>query len=89
MNMSRHFETAAREAAVIKKMLDDARRTIQIFYVDIATEEERAGVFDRSEPGYPVLARALAARRNNLNATIAELERFETIKTPRAEPVAA
>jgi hypothetical protein len=42
---------------------------------DIAAEEERAQVFDRSQPEYPILARMLAARRHNLTGTIAALER--------------
>jgi len=42
---------------------------------DIAAEEEQAGVFDPSQAGYPILARTLAARRDNLKQTIAALER--------------
>jgi hypothetical protein len=41
---------------------------------DVQTEEERSRIFDRSNARYPMLARTLAARRDNLKATIAALE---------------
>ena len=66
-------ETALRQAAVIQGMIRDLERTVQILNVDISTEEERVGVFDRSEPTYSIGARILTARRNNLNVTIAFL----------------
>ena len=45
---------------------------------------------DRSDPAYPILARALAARRDNLWDTIAALEqRLATIKVAVVEAVAA
>ena len=66
-------ETALRQAAVIQGMIGDLERTIQILNVEISTEEERVGVFDRSEPTYSIGARILTARRNNLNVTIAFL----------------
>jgi hypothetical protein len=47
-------------------------------------------VSDRSDPTYPILARALAARRDNLRDTIAALEqRLATIKVPMVEAAAA
>jgi hypothetical protein len=36
-------ETALRQAAVIRGMMDDLERTIQILNIDISTEEEQAG----------------------------------------------
>src|SRR5258708_37657928 len=66
-------ETALRQAAVIQGLMSDLERTVQILNVDICTEEERVGVFNRSERTYPILARILAARRNNLNVTISFL----------------
>jgi hypothetical protein len=90
MNRSRHFETALREASVISAMLDDLGRTIQILDVDIAAEEERARVFDCSNARYPILAKTLAARRDNLKGTILELEdRLATVRARLAMPVAA
>ena len=42
---------------------------------DIAAEEQKAGLFDRCQADYPMLARTLAARRDNLKGTIAALEK--------------
>jgi hypothetical protein len=78
MKLQRHFEianaTAHREASVIRTMMDDLNRTIRLLDCDIATEEERARVFDRSDAIYPILARTLATRRDNLKVTVAALE---------------
>lgn len=90
MNMSRRFETTLREAAVIRTMLDDLGRTIRLLDIDIAAEEERARIFDRSDAAYPVLARTLAARRQNLADTIRALEeRLSTMTGRLPVPVAA
>ena len=71
-----HFESLIvwREATQTKTLIADIDRIVQILNADIAAEEEQAGIFDCSRPEYPVLARALAARRNNLKETIAALE---------------
>jgi septation ring formation regulator EzrA len=78
MKHQRHFERASdatsREAAQISKMISDLDRLVRILDCEIATEEERARVSDRSDAAYPILARALAARRDNLKDTIAALE---------------
>jgi len=55
-------------------MIVDLDQVVQILASDIATEEERSRVFDRSDPAYSILARTLAARRDNLKVTIAALE---------------
>jgi hypothetical protein len=82
-------ETALRQAAVIQDLIGDMERTVQILNIDISTEEERAGVFDRSEPAYPILARTLTVRRNNLNVTIAFLaQRLRAITAATPVPVA-
>lgn len=86
MNMQPHFETtsegAVREVAVIGKILADLVRTVQLIESDIAAEEERAKVSDRSDVKYPMLARTLIERRDNLNMTIAVLERRLTERAP-------
>jgi len=85
-------ETALRQAAVIRGMMHDLGRTIQFLDIDISTEEERGRIFDRSDPAYPILARTLTARRDNLIVTIADLaQRLRTITAaiPVAIPVAA
>jgi hypothetical protein len=94
MRHQRHFdiasETALREAAVIGTMMDELNRTVCLLDCDIAAEEERARISDRSNPAYPILARTLAARRDNLRDTITALEqRLTTIKAPLAEATAA
>ena len=72
-----HFGSAtpAREALQTKHLIADINRVVQILDSDIAAEEEQARVFDRSRFDYPILARTLATRRDNLLGTIAALER--------------
>jgi hypothetical protein len=94
MKRQHHFEiqseTALREATKIRTLIADLDRVVRILNCDIATEEERTRVFDRSDAKYSILARTLAARRNNLSDTIAALEqRLAMIKAPLFEPVAA
>ena len=71
-----HFgkATPTREALQTRILIADINRVVQILDSDIAAEEEQARVFDRSKVGYPMLARTLAARRDNLMDTIAALE---------------
>jgi septation ring formation regulator EzrA len=79
MKHQRHFKRAtdatSREAAQISKMICDLDRLVRILDCDIATEEERARIFDRSDAAYPMLARTLATRRDNLRGTVAALEK--------------
>ena len=63
------------EASWIAASISNLDRHAQLLDQDIAAEEERAQVFDRSHPAYPILARTLTARRDNLSATIAALEK--------------
>jgi hypothetical protein len=77
MKHQRHYGAslaALKEAEQIKKLIADLDRLLQIIACDIATEEERARVSDRSDAAYPILARVLAARRDNLRDTITALE---------------
>jgi hypothetical protein len=75
----RHFATAGnvklREASKIRILITDLDRRVRILDRDITTEEEFAGVFDHFDPAYPILARTLVARRDNLKDTIAALEK--------------
>ena len=79
------LETPRRTAAVnglkIATLIGDLSRKVTILTADIAHEEARAGVRDPSDPTYPVLARNLRARRDNIGATIAMLE---NLRTPKA-----
>jgi hypothetical protein len=82
MNIQARFETgretAEREIAVITRILADLVRTVRLIESDIAAEEARARVFDRSDVKYPMLARTLIERRDNLKRTIAGLEARHT-----------
>ena len=74
MNKLRHSGiSTSRQAAVIRSMVEDLQRTIQILLIDICTEEERVQVFDKADPLYSVLARTLTSRRDNLIVTVADL----------------
>ena len=79
MNNLRHSETALKSAAVIRSLIDDLERTIQILHIDICTEEERVRVFDKADPEYSVLARSLGARSDNLKTTVADLKQRLTL----------
>jgi hypothetical protein len=77
MKHQRHFESHApsREALQTRTLIADIYRVVQILDSDIAAEEQQAGLFDRCQAEYPMLARTLAARRDNLKGTIAALEK--------------
>ena len=66
--------TAAVNRLRIATLIADLTRTADILTADIEHEEERAGVRDLADPAYPVLARTLRVRRQNLRVTIASLE---------------
>jgi hypothetical protein len=78
MKHARHFENLNRspawEADCIGTMIADMRRVVQVLDCEVRTEEERSRIFDRSNAQYPMLARTLVVRRDNLKATIAALE---------------
>jgi hypothetical protein len=83
MKHQRHFEDPpySREAEQTKSLIADLDRIVQILNVDVADEEVRAKVFDITQPEYPILARALKARRDNLLDTIAALrQRITNVK---------
>jgi hypothetical protein len=85
----RHFDTSEvhRKAGWIRKMIVDLDRGVQLLNCDIVTEEERVRMSDRSDAAYPMLARTLAARRDNLRDTITALEQ-QLSKLDQAERVA-
>jgi hypothetical protein len=72
-----------REVAQIGGLIRDLDRVVRILDTDIATEEERAGVSDRFSAAYPVLARMMTARRDNLKETIIALERRLSAQAPK------
>jgi hypothetical protein len=73
-----HFEsarqTAKTEAERVRGMIADLSRTVHLLDCDVAAEEERCRIYDLSDAEYPMLARNIAARSENLKATIAALE---------------
>jgi hypothetical protein len=89
MKHQRHFGSAtpAREALQTRVLIADITRILQILDGDIAAEEEQARIFDGSHVEYPMLAKTLAARRDNLMDTITALER-RLSKPDQAELVA-
>ena len=66
---------ALKQAVKVRSLVGDLDRIVRILDADIKAEEERAGVSDPFNAAYPVLARMMMARRDNLKETIAALER--------------
>ena len=69
------FRKAAgdREATQTRTLIADLYRIVAILDADIAAEEEQIGVIDLTRPEYPILARKLRARRDNLLETVSQL----------------
>jgi hypothetical protein len=72
--------TAAVNGLQIATLIGSLSRSVELLTVDIDHEEARAGVRDLSDPTYPVLARSLRERRENIRVTIASLE--ELVQNP-------
>ena len=66
--------TAAANRLQIATLIESLLRSVELLTVDVENEETRASVRDLSDPAYPVLARSLRARRENIRTTIASLE---------------
>jgi hypothetical protein len=66
--------TAATNELHIATLVANLSRSVEILTADIDHEEARAGVRDALDPTYPVLARSLRVRRDNLMDTIALLQ---------------
>jgi len=79
MKRQRRFGTevegAAKATAQIGTLIDSISRCVQFLDYDIEAEEGRTRCWDCRDPAYSILARSLTARRDNLAATIAELQR--------------
>lgn len=78
MNHQPHFGSseyaALKQAAKIRALICDLDRVVRILESDIASEEEFARVADPCSGAYPMLARVMMARRDNLKETITALE---------------
>jgi hypothetical protein len=66
--------TAAANSFQIATLISNLSRTMDMLTADIEQEEARVGVLDVSDPTYPVLARSLRERRENIRVTIGSLE---------------
>jgi hypothetical protein len=83
------LETSLREVAQIRTLIVTLSRSVDLLNWDIDAEEERTLLRDLSDPAYPILARTLRTRRDNLSATIAALRervqeaQFERNTAPR------
>ena len=69
--------TAVANRLQIATLIESLMRSVELLTVDVENEETRASVRDLSDPAYPVLARSLRARRDNIRATIASLEMLD------------
>ena len=67
-------ETASAHRLQIATLISDLSRLVNVLTADVEHEETRAGVRNPTDPAYPVLARTLCTRRENIRATIAALE---------------
>jgi len=71
------FETRPndlRATMKLRALVADLQLRIEVLDMDIHNEEQRTGVFDVDNVAYPILARTLRTRRDNLLATIRVLE---------------
>jgi hypothetical protein len=75
--------TAAVNRLQIATLIGSLSRSVELLTVDIEHEETRVGVRNLSDPDYPVLARSLRVRRDNIRTTIASLEALIQV-TPKA-----
>jgi hypothetical protein len=93
MKHQHHFgsatDVALSDMARISALINDLDCHVRILDCDIAAEEERARVLNPFNAAYPILARTLAARRDNLKETIAALEKWLTGHQDRTEQVVA
>jgi hypothetical protein len=81
------FETRLNDLRAITKLralVANLLLQVQFLDADIKDEERRMGIFDVTDVAYPLLARNLRARRDNLLATIRVLEG----QLPQADMVA-
>ena len=74
-----------KEVAQLSALVSNLDRVVRVLDSDIAAEEERSGVSDPNSANYPVLARTMTARRNNLRETIVALERRLSAQTGEVE----
>jgi hypothetical protein len=79
-------ETAAVNGLQIATLVGDLSRSVEMLTADIEHEETQTGVRDLSDPTYPVLARSLRVRRDNIVATVATLQNLRAPKGSALDP---
>lgn len=57
-----------------RRLIADIRRVIDILNVEIVEEETQAGISDPAVARHSTLAKALVARRQNLESTLSSLQ---------------
>jgi hypothetical protein len=80
--MSRLEATATTQ---LRALIADLRWRVQLLDADIKEEERKTGVFDPASLAYPILALTLRGRRDNLQATVATLQRRLEAIVPTAD----
>jgi len=63
----------------LRKTIEEMRRFISSLDEEITLEEERAHVHDQSHYSYPIAAKTMRGRRDNLALTVAALEARLTV----------
>jgi hypothetical protein len=65
--------TAAVNRLKVVTLIGSLSHSVDLLTANIEHEEARVGVRDSADPAYPMLARSLRARRDNIGVTIASL----------------
>ena len=68
------FENFSRETSQLRSMIEDFKREVLILEANIAAVVEFERQADPTKSGYPIAARTLKARRDNLVRSILTLE---------------
>jgi len=93
MSNQRLYDTASivasRDEVRIATLISSLTRSIATLNSDIEHEEKQAQVFDVLDPLYPMLARALRTRRDNVAATVAALEALANVAGDQSKREAA
>ncbi|HWH59466.1 MAG TPA: hypothetical protein VN682_17695 [Terriglobales bacterium] len=78
MVTSSRFETLTNRYVLVQErtqtLISDLRRLVQLLESEIESEEGSTRIFDRANSNYPVAVQKLRTRRDNLIATISQLE---------------
>jgi hypothetical protein len=67
---------AAHDVVQIETLIKRLARTAEIMDAEIGHEEQLSSVRDPGDPTYPMIARTLTARRDNLRASIVSLRKL-------------